>query len=91
MKNKMEVPQKFKNKTNIWSTIPLLVIYLKETKALIPKNICAPGVPIAAQQKQIQLVSMRMKVRSLASLSGSRIPHRCGVGQQFVALIQYLG
>ena len=31
------------------------------------------GVPIVAQWEQIQLVSMRMWVRSLASLSGSEI------------------
>jgi len=31
------------------------------------------GVPVVAQQKQTQLVSMRMQVRSLASLSGLRI------------------
>ena len=34
-----------------------------------------PGVPIVAQLKQTQLVSMRMQVQSLASLSGSRIWH----------------
>ena len=31
------------------------------------------GVPVVAQQKQIQLVSVRIRVRSLASLSGSGI------------------
>ena len=35
------------------------------------------GVPIMAQRKQIQLVSMRMWVRSLASLSGSGIRLCC--------------
>ena len=35
------------------------------------------GVPIAAQQKQIPLVSMRMQIGSLASLSGLRIWHCC--------------
>ena len=34
------------------------------------------GVPIMAQQKQIQLGTMRMRVRSLASLRGLRI-QRC--------------
>ena len=38
------------------------------------------GVPIVAQQKWIQLVSMRMTVWSLASLSGSGIWHCCGCG-----------
>ena len=33
------------------------------------------AVPIVAQQKQTQLVSMRMQVRSLASLSGLGIWH----------------
>ena len=31
------------------------------------------GVPTVAQQKRIQLVSMRMRVQSLAMLSGSGI------------------
>ena len=33
------------------------------------------GVPIVTQQKQIQLVSMRMWVQSLALLSGLEIQH----------------
>ena len=33
------------------------------------------GVPIMAQQKQIRLGTMRLQVRSLALLSGSRIWH----------------
>ena len=33
------------------------------------------GVPIVAEWKRIWLVSMRMRVQSLASLSGSRIQH----------------
>ena len=40
------------------------------------------GVPIVAQQKQTWLVSIRMHVWSLASLSGSRIWHCCGYGWQ---------
>ena len=32
-------------------------------------------VPVATQQKRIRVVSMRMQVRSLASLSGSGIRH----------------
>ena len=31
------------------------------------------GVPIVVQRKQIQLVTMRLRVQSLASLSGLRI------------------
>ena len=38
------------------------------------------GVPVVAQQKWTQLVSMRTGVWSLASLSGLRIQHCCGVG-----------
>ena len=34
------------------------------------------GVPVMAQQKQIQLGTMRLQVRSLASLSGLR-SRRC--------------
>ena len=34
-----------------------------------------PGVPIMAQWRQIQLGTMRMRVQSLASLSGLRIRH----------------
>ena len=33
------------------------------------------GVPIVAQRKRIQLLPMRMQVRSLTSLSGLRIQH----------------
>jgi len=35
------------------------------------------GVPVVVLQKRIQLGTMRLQVRSLASLSGLRI-HRCG-------------
>ena len=38
----MEFSQKLKNRTNICSAIPLLGIYLKETKTLIQKDICTP-------------------------------------------------
>ena len=38
-------------------------------------NKISLGVPIVAQWKQIPLVSMRMKVLSLASFSGLRIRH----------------
>ena len=39
------------------------------------KVTVAEGAPVVSQQKQIQLVSMRMRVQSLASLSELRI--RC--------------
>ena len=42
------------------------------------------GVPIVAEQKQIRLGTMRLRVRSLASLSGLKIgvAVSCGVGSQ---------
>ena len=40
-------------------------------------KISTLGVPVVAQWKQIQLVSMRMKVRSLALPSGLRIQCCC--------------
>ena len=38
-------------------------------------NDCQVGVPIVAQWKQAQLVSMKIWVQSLASLSGLNIRH----------------
>ena len=35
------------------------------------------GVPVVAQRKRIQLGTVRLRVRSLASLSGLRIRHCC--------------
>ena len=42
------------------------------------------GVPVMAQQKRIQLGTMRLQVRYLALLSGLRIQHcpSCGVGRR---------
>ena len=42
------------------------------------------GVPVMAQQKQIQIVSMSRQVQSLASLGvkGSSIAVSCGVGHR---------
>ena len=42
MENSMEVPQKAKNRTTIWSAIPLLGIYLKKMKILIRRDTCTP-------------------------------------------------
>ena len=39
-----------------------------------------PGVHFMAQWKQIRLGTMRLRVRSLALLSGLRIGHCCGCG-----------
>ena len=48
---------------------------LGELSVILSLKIIILGVPIVAQWKQIWLVSMRTQVRSLASLSGLRIPH----------------
>ena len=38
-------------------------------------ELCPMGVPIAAQQKRIQLGTTRLRVQSLTSLSGLRVHH----------------
>ena len=48
----------------------------RELKVSI-KKILAKGFPVVAQWKRVQLVSMRMQVWSLASLSGLGIWHCC--------------
>ena len=48
------------------------------TPALYNKD--PPGVPVVVQQKGIPLGTMRLRVRSLASLSGLRIWRCCGSG-----------
>ena len=47
-------------------------------------RILASGFAIVVQRKRIQLVSVRMRVRSLTLLSGLRIQHchSCGVGHR---------
>ena len=47
-------------------------------------KVTSSGVPIVAQQKPIQPVSLRMGVRSLASLSGwgSCAAVSCGIGHR---------
>ena len=42
------------------------------------------GIPLVAEQKRVQLVTMRMQIWSLATLSGrgSGIAVRCGVGRR---------
>ena len=45
----------------------------------------SPGVPSLAQEKRIRLGTMRLQIRSLASLSGLRTRHcheLCGVGSR---------
>ena len=50
----------------------------KKTKKKKKKNF-GSGVPVVAQQKRIQLGTMRLQVQSLASLSGLRIWHCHGL------------
>ena len=49
MENSMEIPQKIKirDRTTIWSSIPLLGIHSKSTKTLIWKDICTPMITVA--------------------------------------------
>ena len=52
------------------------VIHLKPVSIWVSvKKISTSGVPAMAQQKQIQLETMMLRIQSLASLSGLRI--RC--------------
>ena len=50
-----------------------------QTHATTSLNNIMVGVPIVVQQKQIQLVYMRMWIQSLASLSGLGIRHELDV------------
>ena len=62
--------------------------YRSETAMGRPKEgfSCASknmgGAPVMTQWKRIRLGTMRLQVRSLASLSGLRIRCGCGVGRQ---------
>ena len=47
----------------------------KKEEGLRKAETAGEGAPIMAQQKRTRLASMRMRVRSLASLSGLRIRH----------------
>ena len=55
----------------------LTYIFLSSEIKMWSKNIVILGVPVVAQQKRMQLVSMKMQDRSLALLSGLRIQHSC--------------
>ena len=68
------------------SEISLLELYTKDIIQNYEKNLLYKyvllsseksehGVPIVAQWKQIQLITMGLQVRSLASLTGLRIQH----------------
>ena len=54
------------------SAIHFQVVQQKHTKTYCVWDKCM-GVPVVVQQKQIQLGTMRFRVRSLASLSWLRI------------------
>ena len=49
----------------------MLIVKFQIIQRLIRKGL--PGAPIVAQQKRIQLGTMRLRVRFLALLSGLRI------------------
>ena len=40
------------------------------------------GIPVVAQRQRVQLGTMRLRVRSLASLSGLSVAVSCGVGRR---------
>ena len=42
LEDSMEVPQKVKNRIPYDPVIPLLGIYLRNTKTLIPRDMCSP-------------------------------------------------
>ena len=54
---------------------PTTPITIRNYKIISSYNNASIGVPIVAQQKRIQLVSMRMWIQSLALLSGLGIQH----------------
>ena len=65
----------------LWGTPPLQAAEPGSCKPCTKR--ASLGSSTVAQQKRTQLVSMRMQVQSLASLSGLRIQHcpvSCGVG-----------
>ena len=49
------------------------IMWAVSTPATTYQKITSSGVPTEVQQKRIQLISMKMRVISLASLSGLRI------------------
>ena len=59
----------------LWSTWTYVQVMLRMKLPLITRPLL--GFPVMAQQKRIWLVSMKMWVRSLASLSGSGIQRCC--------------
>ena len=66
-----------------WKLATFSLSYFKKNSPL--------GVPIVAQWKQIQLVSMRMWVRSLASVGwGSSIAMSCDVGHRYGSDLVFL-
>ena len=59
------------------NTRKILTLQLKKNPCIHQFKKYVPGVLVVAQQKQICLVSIRMQVQSLASLSGLRIQRCC--------------
>ena len=71
-------------KYGIWKDKNSLILFFQTSLDILRTNLrhfsftinkVNIGVPIAVQQKRIQLGTMRFLVRSLASLSGLRIRH----------------
>ena len=59
-------------------TVPQKSAFLSEAGRVpfpVIKRSLVRRVPVVAQRKQIQLGTMRLRVRSLASLNGLRIQH----------------
>ena len=59
----------------LFGTLSLTLEILTDFWRAYESKISRSGVPIVAQWKRIQLGTMRLQVRSLASLSGLRIQH----------------
>ena len=55
----------------------IVILFYVEVELSLKKIQHFLGVPVVAQWKQIRLLSMRMRVQSLALLSGLRIQHCC--------------
>ena len=87
--NSMAIPQKFKNRITIWSNNSTSEYLPKIIESRVLKSICTimfiaalfkiakSGVPVVVQWKWIRLVTLRLRVQSLASLSGLRIWSCC--------------
>ena len=63
--------------TYMWNLIKMIQmsLFVKQKQTQISKSKQLSGIPVMAQQQRTQLVTMRMWVQSLASLSGLSIQH----------------